>query len=317
MVDCEIQDHKVFTAGGGTDIVLREFVYKASQKGKVLYIQAGLHGGETSQWVLYKLHQFLKTNLVAGEVHVVPYANPLAWMQRTYFSTFGKFSLVDGKDFNRCFPGNPEGDVNSRIASVIMSLAKKSDFVVDLHTSKSSNPFAIYTKKEYEALVKACGFPYNQYSDDASIPSLHGTFNAALDREKVANITIECGGHNEYDEAKICSVYDALCSILLELKMVEKCESKKSLSVVYAFEKRKKVFSPMGGLFKSEQKLSAKVKQGDVLGYIYDAKNLDNVVEIKAPINGVLHVLGAGHIAWEGDVLAEIVPEDDLRVIAG
>ena len=315
MIDYSIKKHKVLTAGGATELCLNEFVYKAPEAGKVLYIQSGLHGGETSQWVLYQFHSFLMNNLKCGEVHVVPYANPMAWMQRAYFSTFGKFSLLDGKDFNRCFPGKKDGDVNARLCSAIFDLASKADFVLDLHTSKTSNPFAIYTKFEYEPMVKACGLPYNQYSDDAGIPSLHGTFNAALDRAGVANITIECGSHNEYDENKINAVFNGICSILAELNLVEKSLTKTLQSPIYRFEKRTKIFSPACGLFKPEKKLGGKVKQGEVIGLIANASNLAEMIEVKAPMDGVLQVLTAGHILWEGDIVAEIVPEEDLYLI--
>lgn len=316
MIDYSVKKHKVLTAGGATEICLNEFVYKAPTAGKVLYIQAGLHGGETSQWVLYQLHSFLMNNLKCGEVHVVPYANPMAWMQRAYFSTFGKFSLLDGKDFNRCFPGNAHGDVNARICAAIFDLATKADFVLDLHTSKSSNPFAIYTKFEYEPIVKACGLPYNQYSDDASIPSLHGTLNAALDRAGIANIAIECGGHNEYDENKIAAVYQAVSAVLSELKLVEKLKGKALSSSIYRFEKRNKIFSPACGLFKPEKKLGSKLKKGEVIGWIANSENLAEKINIIAPIDGILQILTVGHIMWEGDVLAEIVPLDDLHLLA-
>lgn len=316
MIDYSIKKHKVLTAGGGTDLSLTEFVYKAPVAGKVLYIQSGLHGGETSQWVLYQLHNFLMKNLQCGEVHIVPYANPMAWIQRAYFSTFGKFSLLDGKDFNRCFPGKKDGDVNARLCAAIFDLASKADFVLDLHTSKSSNPFAIYTKFEYESMVKACGLPYNQYSDDASIPSLHGTFNAALDRAEIANITIECGSHNEYDENKINAVFKGICSILAELNLIEKSQGKALQTVVYRFEKRNKIFSPVCGLFKPEKALGSKVKQGEVIGWIANASDLSQMLDVKAPMDGVLQILTAGHIVWEGDVLAEIVPMDDLHLIS-
>ncbi len=315
MIDYSVKKHKVLMVGGATEICLNEFVYQAPKAGKVLYIQSGLHGGETSQWALYQLHSFLMNNLKCGEVHIVPYANPMAWMQRTYFSTFGKFSMLDGKDFNRCFPGKKDGDVNARVCAAIFELATKADFVLDLHTSKSSNPFAIYTKFDYEPMVKACGLPYNQYSDDASIPSLHGTFNAALDRAGVANITIECGGHNEYVPEKINLVFNAVCAVLENLELIEKSQSNTNKSPVYRFEKRNKIFSPSCGLFYPEAQLGSKVNKGDVIGKIAVADNLAEVQPVLASVDGILQVLTSGHIVWEGDVLAEIVPLDDLQQI--
>lgn len=313
MAEYSKKEHAVLTAGGGLNIVLREFVYKAGKFGKTVYIQSGLHGGETSQWSLYRLHRFLLDNLRCGEVRVVPYANPLAWMQRAYGSTFGKFSLLDGRDYNRCFPGNAQGDVTGRLCTELMKLASGADFVLDLHTSKRSKPFAVYTQKAYEPMVKACGLPYNQYSDDENIVGLRGTFNAALDRAGIANLTLECGSHDNYDAENTEVVEKALLSLLFFFGMAdaEVLTDRK----IYAFEKRQKVFSAVGGLFKPEVKPQSKVVAGETIGSVYDSTDLANIVDVKAPRAGVILTLAAGHIVWEGDVLAEIVPLDDLREI--
>lgn len=311
MVQYTKNEHKILTAGGGTDIVIREFVYKADKSGKVFYIQSGLHGGETSQWNLYKLHNFLMDNLQAGEVHIVPYANPLAWMQRSYFSTFGKFSLLDGKDFNRGFPGNNNGDQNARICAAIMGLAKKADFVVDLHTSKHSKPFIIYTKKEYNPWVKACGISMAQFSDDAHISGLETTFNAALDVLGIENICLECGGHNELVEDNNEIVFDALCRLLAKAEMCRHFSDKED--EVFVFEKRKKIYASCGGLLQPLKKLGDKIEAEELIAYILPANDLATKVEVRASCKGVIQIMIPGYIVWEGDVVVEIVPEDDLH----
>lgn len=313
MAEYSKKEHTVLSAGGGLNIVLQEFIYKAEKPGNVIYIQSGLHGGETSQWSLYPLHRFLLENLRCGEVHIVPYANPLAWMQRAYGSTLGKFSLIDGKDFNRCFPGSAAGGITARLCAKLMELAVSADFIVDLHTSKRSRPFAVYTQRAYEPMVKACGLPYNQYSDDVAVAALHGTFNAALDRAGVANITLECGSHDSYDEKNTKEAYNAICSLLGFFGMAEVAPERGGKT--YSFEKRQKIFSATGGLFKPEVMSRRIVSAGETIGRVYDSADLAAVVEVKAPCNGVILTISASHIAWEGDILAEIVPTDDLREI--
>ena len=72
-----IEKLPILTAGGGTEINLCIHHYHAAATGKKVYIQAGLHGGETAQWSLKLLHDFLLNNLQSGEVCIIPYANPL------------------------------------------------------------------------------------------------------------------------------------------------------------------------------------------------------------------------------------------------
>lgn len=306
-----IEKLPILTAGGGTEINLCIHHYHAAATGKKVYIQAGLHGGETAQWSLKLLHDFLLNNLQSGEVCIIPYANPLGWLQRTYYATAGKFSAIDGRDINRLFPGKADGEMQERICAALMSQAQGCDLVIDLHTSKMSNPFAIYTKPEYEKYIRLCGFTYNQYSDDASIPSLHGTFNAALDRAGIDNLTIECGGHDEYDESKTTAVFAALKSLLSALKMLQPTET--SAENIYTFEKRLKVFAPMAGLLKLNKKPGDKVSAGEQIGEILCAQNLAETQVVKTPINGILHTIIPSHICWEGDIVCEVIPEDNLN----
>lgn len=306
-------EHNLLTISGGIELKLNEFIYKAEKQGKKIYIQSGLHGGETSQWVLYKLHKFLMQNLRAGEIHIVPYANPLGWLQRTYYSTFGKFSLLDGQDYNRCFTDTNKQDTNSILCKKICELASNSDFALDLHTSKNSNPFAIYTNNSYISYIKALGFKYNQYSDDASIPALYGTFNACLDRHHVPNVTIECGGHDEYCEYKINEVYNAIINLLGKLEVLTTKQANEN--DVFRFEKRNKIYAASAGLIKFEKEIGDTVEQGDVIARLYPSDDISCTEIILAKENGIIHVINPSHIVWQGDIIAEIIPQQDLVLL--
>lgn len=312
MTEYKKQKHSLLSIGGGINAQLTEFIYTGNNTGKKIYIQSGLHGGETSQWVLYKLHNFLMQNLHAGEVHIIAYANPLAWLQRTYYSTAGKFSQIDGKDYNRCFSDSIPADTNSIICGKLIELAAQCDFAIDLHTSKMSNPFAIYTRPEYVPYIKALGLKYNQFSDDASIPALHGTFNACLDRHHIPNITIECGGHDEYNPDKIQKVYDSLTRLLTYIN--DKTEIKNSENI-FRFESRKKLYAPAAGLVNYLKKAGEPVVKGETIAELCSPEDLSASLPIMAAENGIIHVLSPSHIVWQGDIIAEIIPQDDLILL--
>ena len=101
-------------AGNSIDIVT--YTLAAPVQGKKVHVQSGIHGGEITYWVQHRLFNFLKEHLKAGEVVFVPCANPVAWEQRAYFYTFGKFDLYDGRDPNSHFPGDADGSIHQRIA---------------------------------------------------------------------------------------------------------------------------------------------------------------------------------------------------------
>ena len=201
-------------------------------------------------------------------------------------------------------------DINSLVCAKIMELATKNDFVLDLHTSKMSDVFAIFTQKKYMTYIKTLGLKYNQYSDDASIPSLFGTFNAALDRAKIDNLTIECGGHDEYCENKICQVFDGICNLLSGFLMITEKNTGEKQQFIFA--KRNKIYANCSGLMKLEVETGKKVKKGEVIAKINLSNNLAEALNVLSPIDGILLVANPSHIIWQGDVVAEIVPLDVL-----
>ena len=143
----------------GTELSILNYEIDSEKAGKHIYIQSGIHGGEITQWILHELFSFLKANLQQGKVTLVPCANPVSWTQRVYYSTNGKFDFYMGKDWNRNFPGNADGSMGERIAGILFGNAKKADFALDLHTSRESIPFGIYSRPEYEDILKRL-FPW-------------------------------------------------------------------------------------------------------------------------------------------------------------
>src|SRR5215470_4670112 len=139
----------------GISLDVLKYEINSGLSGKILYIQSGIHGGEVTHWVIHELFKFLREGLKRGKVIIVPFANPVAWMQRTYFYTHGKFDMYSGADWNRDFPGNSAGGLGERIAAILFREASESDFALDLHTSRDSIPFAMFSDMAYLDYVKA------------------------------------------------------------------------------------------------------------------------------------------------------------------
>ena len=130
----------------------------------------------------------------------------------------------------------------------------------------------------------------------------------------VENITIECGGHNEFNEQNEEQVFDAICRIMQEMNMID--EKRENFhDKIFVFEKRKKLYANCSGLFKSGKNLGDKVKQGEVIGKIYNSSDLADVRNVVAECDGVINNFVYGHIVWEGDVLCELVPAEDIKLL--
>ena len=97
-----------------------------------LSVVTGTHGDELEgQYVCYELARRLKASpeFLHGIVDIYPALNPLGIDM--------SMRLIPKKDLdlNRCFPGNPEGQMTERYAAAIVEDLVGSDMVLDIHAS--------------------------------------------------------------------------------------------------------------------------------------------------------------------------------------
>ena len=296
-------------AGNPIDIVT--YTLAAPAKGKRVYIQSGMHGGEITYWVQHRLFNFLKENLKAGEVVFVPCANPAAWEQRSYFYTFGKFDLYDGKDPNTHFPGKPDGSLHQRIVHALQQLAKTADLGLDLHTARKSLPYVIFTKESYAPLVKEVGLKYN-FLDDGD-PS--GSFDAGLDPLNIDNLCIECGSHDEHDAAKIEQVFQGILRLLARLGMIDKSLTIHPANDSHWFRKDKKILTRDAGFVRYDIELGKPFKKGDTLFTLHPSAELGAEQPERATEDGVMYKHAPTHIYRAGDETLHYIPMDALNKI--
>jgi predicted deacylase len=294
-------------AGNSIDIVT--YTLAAPAKGKRVHIQSGIHGGEITYWVQHKLFLFLKEHLKAGEVVFVPCANPVAWEQRAYFYTFGKFDLYDGRDPNTHFPGKADGSLHQRIAHALSGIAKGCDLGLDLHTARDSLPYVIFTQEKYLPLVKEVGLKYN-YLDDGE-PS--GSFDALMDPLGIDNLCIECGSHDEYDAAKTDAVFKGILRLMAKLGMIDKSLTVPAETETYYFRDHKKILTRDAGFLRYDVALGASFEKGDTLFTLHPSSELGAELPEIAAEDGVMYKRSPTHIYRLGDETLHYVPRDALK----
>jgi N-alpha-acetyl-L-2,4-diaminobutyrate deacetylase len=98
---------------------------------------AGNHGDEyPGQVAILKLWRELEPEYVTGRLILIPCLNPPAAKAAT------RLSPLDGRNFNRCFPGNPSGTPSEMLAHYLSSiLFPMADIVMDLHSGGRSANF--------------------------------------------------------------------------------------------------------------------------------------------------------------------------------
>jgi len=102
------QIHDLPAASAGTTRRLRSLSFGSGQSGRKAYLQASLHADEVppmlvAQALTQRLSALEAARAIAGEIVLVPMANPIGLAQELQGSAFGRFDLSTGVNFNRQF----------------------------------------------------------------------------------------------------------------------------------------------------------------------------------------------------------------------
>ena len=101
--------HPLLSTYVGTARDIVSFHYGSGRAGQKIYIQASLHADELpGMLVAHHLRQKLavleSAGKIAGEIVVVPVANPVGLGQNLLRTQIGRFELATGENFNRHYP---------------------------------------------------------------------------------------------------------------------------------------------------------------------------------------------------------------------
>ncbi|MBP6994295.1 succinylglutamate desuccinylase/aspartoacylase family protein [Candidatus Woesebacteria bacterium] len=305
------QNIKLFVGISGQDVSVP--VYEYGQGKPIVYIQGGVHGGEVTYFILHKLAQYLSQveSRLTGTVTIVPLCNPIAWNQRIYYYTVGKFDLYKGKDWNRSYPG-ADTTLSARISKRIFDIASRHSIVIDLHTARDSKPYAIFGRNESREIIRTLGIKYNYFIDFTSTvgEQFAGTLNYASAKKNILETTIECGGHDTYDENAIQEVFHSLQK-LIDRYVLAKQPSKTSRKQ-YMFSNIKTLYAPTSGFVQFNIKPHDKCHAGDEIATIYTSHSLHKTMSYLAPYDGLVFELPRTTVVWEGDELVRIIPKQSI-----
>ena len=179
----------------GLDVPLVEI--NGGEDGPLLTVISGVHGCEyASMDGVRRWTRSLETRDLRGRVRAVPVLNLPAFRNRTPFVV-----PDDGKNLNRCFPGNPAGTLADRLAyDAFTQLITGSDAYVDAHCGdmvEALEPFALYEAGPAQArageMATAYGLPYVIRQEKGPDRPVSGTSSSAAAEIGVPAITAESG----------------------------------------------------------------------------------------------------------------------------
>lgn len=303
----------------GTDVVgqpiyITRYTIDSEKPGKTVYIQGGIHGGEITLHMIRDVYEYVAKNIKSGKVFFIPFANPLAWGQKAYTYTVGKFNYKTGEDFNRTFGSKSAGNTNVQIAQAIIKECEdeKIDFAIDLHTAHTSFPHTISFSKEDLPFVKKTNIEYNRvcYASE----EYKTTLNYQLTQRGINNFTIECGSHDSIDKQYETEVVEGVLNVLASFDI---CNFEQTLPKTnqVVFSKSVSYFAKCGGIVKFNFELGEKFKKGDVLFTILPANLQEQEYKEVAEFDGIIFRFAKTHIYNAFDEVMRVFKNEDLTSI--
>ena len=152
----QVVRHTMDLAGTGVPVI----DITGAADGPQLTVISGVHGCEYASMAgVRRWAAALDPARLRGRVRAVPVLNITGFRARAPFVV-----PEDGKNLNRCFPGNPDGTLAERLAhAAFTEFIRGADGLVDAHCGdlvEALQPFAMYEAGSAEGRAKALAEAY-------------------------------------------------------------------------------------------------------------------------------------------------------------
>jgi hypothetical protein len=257
----------------GAAVTLPVAIVMGRRPGPVVWVDAAAHGDEYGgPRALQDLVRSLDPETMSGTVVAVFLANPPAFrgLQRV------NRNLDDLADMGDVFPGRPRFATERIAAALTEQVRKTADYFVDLHTGGDrfrQHPFVFYTltdaiaESRYDDLARGFGIPTLWRDANRIFPNDAVTTFAAAG---IPAFLLEVGGGQPLDPADLRRQADAVRGFLARVGVLSPpaAPPENSFTVVTGY---RIVTNSRGGFFESAVRAGDRVREGAVLGRIFDA----------------------------------------------
>jgi uncharacterized protein len=274
----------------GLDVPVVEVTGNAD--GPLLTVLAGVHGCEYAsmaavrRWVLG-----LRDRDLRGRIRAVPVLNLTAFRARTPFVV-----PEDGKNLNRCFPGNPAGTMADRLAhDTFARLITGSDALIDAHCGdlvEALQPFSLYDGGPAESgahdLAVAYGLPYVIRQEPGPDRAVAGSTSAAAAEAGIPAIIAEAGGCGLVEEHAVQLHISGLDQVLAVLGMATAAEPEPTRPDPVQLGRSLWLRCAQAGWWQPVVGVGDAVAAGQLLGTIASLDGADVLETVAAPADGVV-----------------------------
>jgi predicted deacylase len=292
---------------GGNDVPVIELT--GAGDGPRLTVIAGVHGCEYAsmagvrQWA-----RALAGRDLRGSVRAVPVLNQSSFWGRTPFVV-----PEDGKNLNRCFPGNPAGTAAERLAhDAFTQLIVGSDAYVDAHAGdmvEALEPFALYDAGAGEAraaeMATAYGLGYVIRQEPGPDRPISGTSTSAAAAIGIPAITAESGQCGLVEPAAVDRHVRGLDRVLALLGMAEDPAAGAGPAPAPTYLQRFLwLYTTSPGGWEPAVRPGEQVTEGQLLGTVSSLDGAEVLHVLTAPSAGVaMFITSSPAVAAEGLLL--------------
>lgn len=298
----------------------------ARGNGPTALVMAGNHGDEyPGQIATMKLLREVNPDDVNGRLILIPTLTMPGAKAAT------RLSPLDGKNFNRSFPGNPAGSVSEILAHYLTTvLFPLADIVIDMHTGGRSVDFYpcahmhLVPQGPQRQAMLAGTEAWNSdfcflYADIAGT----GLLPVEAENQGKIVITTEMGGSENVTASVHHLTQSGLRNVLTHFKVLKgEVATRASLGLppirwVQSLSWEDYRFAPESGVYENVVPLGDAVSAGQTVGRLHFLERPDREpIEVTAQSDGILIATRAPSIVGQGDCVACIAHEVDPRTLA-
>ncbi|MFN7544603.1 MAG: succinylglutamate desuccinylase/aspartoacylase family protein [Acidobacteriota bacterium] len=303
-----------YNLGGWAKLMVPIAIFR-NGPGPVVLAMGANHGDEyPGPIALSRLWRELSPEQISGTLILLPWLNPPAAHAAT------RLSPLDGKNFNRCFPGNPHGSPSEMLAHFLSTeLFPRASHVIDLHTGGRSLDFLPCAhmhdvpdprqnremRLAAEAFLTPDTFLYADVAGAGLLPS-------EAERQGKIVITTELGGSESVPAHihRLCQ--RGLSNVLRHIGVLSGDPLPRTAPARWlaALDERDYLFAPESGIYENAVSLGEAVIAGQTLGWVHCPEVPDRApAPVRALTPGVLIGCRAPSRLAQGDCVACVARE--------
>ncbi len=293
--------------------------------GPTLLLTGGIHGDEyEGQIAISRLAQTLQPEDIAGRLILLPAVNVPAVLNNT------RTSPIDGRDLNRCFPGDPSGTFSEMLAHFVDSqILPHVDASIDLHTAGHSAECLPSTNMHHVAdpvlrektlaAATAFGAPFNVVFwgvDEGA------TLTSSVERRKILSLGTEIGGWGRVNVEGLRIGERGVRNMLKHLGMLAgkgetlQRDGTPGTRHMMVRDPACYSFAPVNAVFEPRHVAGDAVRGGQSAGFFHFVEDIDHPpIELFYASDGILWMAAGPGRVQRGDCVAVVMqdyepPED-------